>query len=169
MTITLRVAKSAADYDAFGALCRAYLAWSRRRYAELPWFVDEVFGHQSLDDELKNLAAKYGPPGGLTLLAELDGTIAAAGAYRTLSPGICEMKRLYVSDTAQGRGVGRQLAQALMAEAKTAGFTLMRLDTASLLTEAIALYRSLGFETCPPYHDYPAKLMPHLVFMERPL
>lgn len=167
MTITLRAAQTENDFHAFGELCRAYVEWSRQRYASLPWFVDDVFGYQSLDNELKDLAIKYGPPGGLTLLAELDGETVAAGAYRTLSPGICEMKRLYVSDAARGRGIGRKVALALMAEAKTAGFTRMRLDTASLLTEAIALYGSLGFTPCPPYHDYPEKLMPHILFMER--
>ncbi len=42
----------------------------------------------------------------------------------------------------------------------------MRLDTGSRLKEAITMYQSLGFRECPPYHEYPDKLMPHFVFME---
>ena len=58
---------------------------------------------------------------------------------------------------------------ALIATAKADGFHLMRLDTGNLLKEAIAMYQSIGFRECPAYHDYPAKLMPYLVFMEMPL
>ena len=169
MTVTFREAASAADYDAFGRLCRDYVDWCRERYKDLPWFVAEVFGHQSLDDELKLLAVKYGPPAGRTLLAELDGQVVAAGAFRTLSEGVCELKRLYVSDAARGHGLGRRLSLALMDLARADGFHTMRLDTATLLTEAIALYHSLGFTDRSPYHDYPERLMPHLVFMERAL
>jgi putative acetyltransferase len=165
----IRLATSAADYEAFGEVCRAYLDWCRDRYTEMPWFVEEVFGHQSLDEELKGLAAKYGPPVGRTMIAVLDGQVVAGGAYRQLADGVCELKRLYVTDQARGHGLGRKLSEALMASARADGFTLMRLDTAHLLTEAIAMYQSMGFTRIAPYQDYPATLMPYLVFMERAL
>lgn len=167
--ISLRAARDAADYAAFGNLCRAYVGWCRERYADIPWLVDEVFGYQSLDDELKVLSAKYGPPAGATWLAELDGVIVGGGAYRRLSDGICELKRLYVADAARGQGVGRRLTQALMDDATAQGFTVMQLDTADRLSEATALYAAMGFVTCPPYHVYPDKLMPYIVFMQTPL
>ena len=97
-----RLAESAADYEAFGEVCRAYFAWCRARYAEMPWFVDEVFGQQSFDEELKVLAAKYGPPAGRTMLAVRDGQVVAGGAYHRLADGVCELKRLYVTDEARG-------------------------------------------------------------------
>jgi putative acetyltransferase len=165
----IRQCQSAADYDAFAGLCRAYFAWCRARYSEMPWFVDEVFGQQSFDDELKVLPDKYGPPEGRTLLALRDGQAVAAGAYHRLADGVCELKRLYVSDQARGLGLGRRLTDALAASARADGFTLMRLDTAHLLTEAIAMYESMGFARIAPYQDYPTHLMPYLVFMERPL
>ena len=43
---------------------------------------------------------------------------------------------------------------------------LMKLDTGVLMNEAIAMYRSLGFRECAAYIDYPARLMPYLVFLE---
>ena len=42
----------------------------------------------------------------------------------------------------------------------------MRLDTLPRLTEAIAMYETFGFRKCPPYHEYAADLMPHILFME---
>ena len=45
----------------------------------------------------------------------------------------------------------------------------MRLDTGSLMTEAIDMYRKLGFRACAPHCDYPETLLPYLVFMELPL
>lgn len=169
MHVTIRSAASADDYGAFGALIQEYTDWCRARYAHDRWFVDAAFGHQSLDAELRNLPAAYGPPNGKTLLATVGDQIHGACAYRKLSDEICEMKRLFVPARFQGHGIGRRLGEAIMAAASADGYTLMRLDTASRLTEAIALYKSLGFSNCPPYQQYPDDLMPHIVFMEREL
>ncbi len=169
MTPTIRAAETPQDYAAFAALCRDYVAWSRERYADLPWFVEEVFGHQALDAELADLAQKYGPPKGRTLLALQEEAAVAGGAWHRLSKGVCEIKRLFVSDKARGSGLGRGLTEALMADAKAAGFRTVRLDTATRLTEAIGLYERLGFERIAAYLDYPERLQPHIVFMERAL
>lgn len=165
----LRLAATAADYAAFGELCRAYVDWCRARYRDMPWFVEEVFGYQSLDSELQVLAEKYGPPAGRTILAVQGDRVVAGGAFRRLSNGVCELKRLYVSDAARGLGLGRRQSEALMASARADGFNIMRLDTADRLTEATAMYASMGFSRIAAYQDYPARLMPHLVFMERAL
>ena len=135
----------------------------------MPWFVDGVFGHQSLDDELRALPDRYGPPEGRTLLAGTADGIVAGGAWRRHSEDVCELKRLYVSDRARGLGLGRRLTEALMASAKSEGFAAMRLDTADRLAEAIAMYGSMGFERIAPYRTYPEALTPHLIFMQRTL
>jgi GNAT superfamily N-acetyltransferase len=169
MSETFLVASTAAHYAAFADLIRAYVAWSRKRYEDDVGFVDAVFGHQSLEAELADLAQTYGPPAGRTVLARQSGEIVAGGAYRRLSEGICEMKRLFVPERVQGHGLGRRVCQALMRHAREDGFQVMRLDTGNRLVEAQALYRSLGFRDCPPYHDYPEALRPYLIFMEADL
>lgn len=169
MTVSIHMAVLAADYDAYGQLCRDYVDWCRARYAHDAWFVNEVFGYQAIDEELKDLPVKYGPPKGMTLLVAHDGEIVGGGAYRRTSETVCEMKRLYISTAAAGRGLGRQLANALIDAARAEGFTLMQLDTGNLLKEAIAMYESLGFRHIAPYNSYPEKLMPYLVFMEKDL
>jgi GNAT superfamily N-acetyltransferase len=162
-------ARSPADFAGFGHVCHAYVDWCRARYREMPWFVEEVFGYQSLDEELKSLAVKYGPPNGRTMIARVDGEIVAGGAYKRLSADVCELKRLFVGEGARGLGLGRTLLEALIASAKAEGFAAMRLDTGNLMQEAIAMYKAAGFETIAPYLTYPERLMPYLIFMEKKL
>ncbi len=162
----IRMASSDVDYAAFGELITQYVNWLRIRYQDDNWFITEVFGHQSLDTELGDLHHAYGAPQGMTLLAVRDGKICGAGAYRRLSDGSCEMKRLFVPDQFHGMGIGRLLCQHIISAARAKGFASMKLDTARRLTEAIALYKRHGFRECAPYHVYPEKLMPYLIFME---
>ncbi|MEO7787540.1 MAG: GNAT family N-acetyltransferase [Sphingomicrobium sp.] len=166
---SIREASSPSDYATFACLCRDYVDWCRARYADLPWFVKEVFDYQSLDGELALLAVKYGLPNGRTMVAEIDGEIVAAGATHRLDDRRCELKRLYVADHAEGHGLGRRLSEALIDAATADGFATIQLDTGDRLIEAIALYRSMGFDTIEPYLTYPDRLLPHLVFMEKRL
>jgi putative acetyltransferase len=112
---------------------------------------------QSFEQELNVLSDMYGPPHGALFLAirSTDGEPAGCIALRRLEPGICEMKRLYVRPDARGHGLGRELVTVLMAEARRLGYTRMRLDTLSSMTEARALYASLGFSEIPPYNEHP--------------
>jgi ribosomal protein S18 acetylase RimI-like enzyme len=103
------------------------------------------------------------------LLARRDDVVTGGIAYRDLGAGVCEMKRLFVPDRFHGRGIGRRLCLALMDAALSDGYRLMRLDTGTHNDEAIAMYESLGFRECEPFHDYPVDLLAHLRFMERPL
>ena len=169
MSEAIQVASSPEDYASFARLVTEYVEWCRTRYREDAWFVNEVFGHQSLATELETLAVSYGPPSGKTLLAIRDGQVCGGGAYRRLTDGTCEMKRLFVPGRFGGAGTGRRLCDALIQSARAEGFPLMRLDTGNLLTEAITMYKSMGFRDCEPHHKYPGKLMPYLVFMELPL
>jgi GNAT superfamily N-acetyltransferase len=160
------VARTDSEYEAFGDLIREYWEWLHLRYADIPGFIDTVGGHQALDAELEALPTTYGPPAGKTLLAVRDGQVSGGIAYRDLRDGSCEMKRLFVPDRFQGQGTGRKLSLALMATATADGYRLMRLDTGDLNAEALAMYESIGFRECPPYHDYPEDVMAHLRFMQ---
>lgn len=165
----LREAVSDADYVEFGGLVAEYVAWCRERYAADTWLVDMAFSHQSLDRELEQLSLSYGPLKGCTLIA-LDGDDVIGGvAYRVLAPGTCEMKRMYVRKSAAGQGVGRQLCLDLLDLAKANGFKRMVLDTSRDMTEAIGLYRSCGFTDCAPHIDYPERMRPMMLFMEKGL
>ena len=114
---------------------------------------------QGFEQELAQLPGDYaGPLGGL-LLAWVDGQLAGCGAFRPLADvdyaNACEMKRLYVRPAFRRFGLGRLLAQALMDQARQAGYSAMLLDTLDDMEAARELYASLGFEEIPPYYYNP--------------
>jgi GNAT superfamily N-acetyltransferase len=110
---------------------------------------------QHFEDEVRNLASEYGPPGGVMLLACDSGGYVGCVALRRFSEEACEMKRLYVTPAAQGRGVGRAITVALIDEARRLGYRRMLLDTLPTMGGAQTLYRSLGFVETAPYRYNP--------------
>ena len=114
---------------------------------------------QDFDAELAALPGAYAPPDGHLMLAFVDGELAGCGAFRGLTdvdyPNACEMKRLYVRPAFRRFGLGRLLAQALLDEARRAGYSATLLDTLDDMEAARNLYTSLGFEEIPPYYYSP--------------
>jgi GNAT superfamily N-acetyltransferase len=109
-------------------------------------------GFQGFPQELADLPGKYAPPRGCILLATVDGEPAGCVAMRPLGDAVCEMKRLYVRRTYRKLGLGRKLAERAIEEARQLGYRRMRLDTiGTIMGEAVALYRTLGFVEVPPY------------------
>jgi putative acetyltransferase len=107
---------------------------------------------QNFDQELASLPGDYAPPQGRLLLAEYEGQLAGCVALHKLEPGICEMKRLYLRPTARGKGLGRILADRIIAEARQIGYQRMRLDTVEpIMKDAVAMYRKIGFREIAPY------------------
>ena len=119
---------------------------------------------------METLEAEHARPTGIILLARLeDGTPAGCAMTHAITPQISEVKRVYVSPEARGRGIARKLMIASMEQARADGFTQMVLDTSHDLAPAQALYDALGFTRCGPYQDIPTSMLPHLVFFKTDL
>jgi len=112
---------------------------------------------QDFDEEVASLPGDYAPPSGRLLLASDEGKLVGCVAMRSLTNGICEMKRLYVRPGNRGKHTGRNLAKTVIEAARTAGYSRMRLDTLPVMKEAIAMYRSMGFVEIPPYYRNPVE------------
>jgi GNAT superfamily N-acetyltransferase len=111
---------------------------------------------QGFDKELAGLPGEYAPPEGRLLLAEYEGRLAGCVALHKLEAGICEMKRLYLRPEFRGKGLGRALAERIIAEARLIGYRHMRLDTVEpVMRDAVAMYRKLGFREVAPYRANP--------------
>ena len=136
------------DVDEARALFREYAA-------SLPFALD----FQGFDRELAEFPGDYAPPRGALLLARGAGCVG----LRPLDATTCELKRLYVRPPARGTGLGRRLAEAIVAEGRRLGYQRMRLDTVPGMAAALSLYAELGFREIPPYRTNPN---PGAVFLE---
>ena len=143
--VTIRIAESPGD-----------IAQARDLFREYGASLGFPLCFQNFEEELATLPGKYAFPAGRLLLAFVDGAPAGCGALRPLNRDACEMKRLYVRPGYKGQGIGRQLAERLIAEAKLIGYARMRLDTIpAQMMEASRLYLALGFQEIPPYYNSP--------------
>jgi putative acetyltransferase len=134
----------------------AQVAQTRELFLEYAESLGFSLCFQNFDQELASLPGDYAPPDGRLLLAEYEGQLAGCVALHKLEPEICEMKRLYLRAKFRDKGLGRALAETIIAEARAIGYRRMRLDTVEpAMKDAVAMYRRLGFKEIPPYRANP--------------
>ena len=93
----------------------------------------------------------------------MDSEATGCVALRPLENGICEKKRLFVCPHFRSHGIGKVLADRIVAEARAIGYVTMRLDTLPTMQNAIRLYEALGFSRCAAYYETP---LSGTIFME---
>jgi len=132
------------------------LAQARELFLEYAQSLGFSLCFQNFDKELAELPGDYAPPEGRLFLAEYEGQLAGCVALHKLDDAICEMKRLYLRPQFHGKGLGRVLADRVIAEARRIGYQRMRLDTVeSVMKDAVAMYRRIGFHEIAPYRANP--------------
>ena len=98
---------------------------------------------------------EFAPPEGRLLLARLAGAPVGCGAIRCLSPGMGEIKRMWVSPDVRGLGVGGRILAELEQFARSRQWHIVRLDTNAALIEAIGLYLRSGYREIGRFNDNP--------------
>jgi putative acetyltransferase len=144
------------DFDFRQAESPDQIAQARELFLEYAQSLGFSLCFQNFDKELASLPGDYAPPEGRLLVAEFERKVAGCVALHKLEDSICEMKRLYLRPQFRGKGLGRALADRIIAEARQIGYQRMRLDTVEpVMKDAVAMYRRIGFREIAPYRSNP--------------
>lgn len=100
------------------------------------------------------------------ITARVDGTAVACGACIDHDDYV-ELKRMFVLMACRGLGLGKQLLEAMEAQARRMGRTVVRLQAGNAQEQALELYRRAGYHRCPPFGDHRAN--PEALCMEKVL
>jgi len=98
--------------------------------------------------------------------AAWDGdTLLGVGAMKPLDAAHGEVKSMHTAETARRRGVASAMLNHIITTSRERGLQRLSLETGSFgyFQPAVALYKSHGFEECPPFGDY--RTDPNSVFL----
>ena len=139
---------------------------TKQLFREYSVFLNVDLCFQGFENELAQLPDKYAEPKGAIMLMKIDGLAVGCVALRPLAEDVCEMKRLFVKPEYQSLGIGRELAEAVIVQAKNKGYSSMKLDTLRRLSAANKLYKALDFVETIPYNVNPEE---DVVYFEKKL
>jgi len=92
---------------------------------------------------------KYYPEGTFWILIDDESTIKGSFALYRVDRSRAEIRKMYFDPSIRGIGLGTWAMHFLIREAKAMGYQTLTLETASVLKEAISLYKKMGFQTVP--------------------
>ncbi|MGF1717549.1 bifunctional helix-turn-helix transcriptional regulator/GNAT family N-acetyltransferase [Photobacterium chitinilyticum] len=117
----------------------------RRVSAEYGLTADKGYG--VADPTLDTMSEVYQHEGSNYWVIEHNNRILGGGGIAPLAgeDKVCELQKMYFLPELRGRGLARKLAVTALDFARKQGYAGCYLETTANLTEAIALYQSLGF------------------------
>jgi putative acetyltransferase len=105
------------------------------------------------DADLKDIEQSYFRQGGTFFVLETsDKTIIGSYGLHKADEQTCELRKMYLHPNHRAKGWGKHMMDHALAQAKKLRFTTMTLETASVLKEAINLYKTCGFTEHQPAH-----------------
>lgn len=152
MDLEIRQADSEEDFNQVRELYRSFLDWMTQTYHDVLFLLDGFYAAVKADS--KALPGAYAPPRGCLLVAWIDGAAVGTVALQDFGGSTCEMKRMFVSTSAQGNGVGRALVERILEKARKLGYDRMVLETGPRQLAAQRLYARSGFQEIRPYYDF---------------
>jgi len=105
------------------------------------------------DTDLFDLEGHYLHRGGcFDVVTDAAGQIIASVGLQPQEHGVCELRKMYLMPEHRGRGIGKTLLYHVIQRARERGFVEIRLETAAVLKEAVAMYERVGFQRYEPAH-----------------
>ena len=107
-------------------------------------------GFSVADKTLDTLSQVYSNDRACYWVIELDGKIIGGAGVAPLAgqTSICELQKMYFLPEVRGKGLAKTLSNLAFEFAKKQGFIQIYLETTAVLVEALALYKTLGFDSC---------------------
>ncbi len=122
-----------------GAFFALNEAWVSRH------FVMEARDREVLGDPQGAIIDK----GGFVFIAIHGDDAVGCCALMSMADSGFEIAKMAVSDRFKGKGIGKALMAACIARARSVGAPRLYLESGSILTPALTLYRSFGFQDLP--------------------
>ncbi|WKZ48113.1 MAG: GNAT family N-acetyltransferase [Anaerolineales bacterium] len=118
-----------------------------------PLPLEESIAHREGRGELSDMddiKKNYFENGGIFFVMTKGKEIIGTGAIRRHADDICELKRLWLFQEYQGKGLGYRMIQELLAFARSAGYRRIRLETDGVYQKrAVEFYKRIGFHVVP--------------------
>lgn len=167
--LEISFAESPRDIEAVQQLCRDFFDWLISEFPEQRDKLRTYFDPRNWEKTLHALPSIHARPQGAILIAKHGGLPVGCVMYHEMSPGVAEVKRLFVSTFARGKGIASHLLTALIACAQADGYKELKLDTRTFLSAAEQLYRKHGFVDSDHEVNLPEEALDVVVCLRRKL
>jgi ribosomal protein S18 acetylase RimI-like enzyme len=113
-------------------------------------WLNQSSSFQSVSEELNKSPENDGTDKIFIVAIEGNNIIGSIG-LKKLDDKTCEMKRLFVDDKYKGRGIGEDLVEKIIEEAKKNNYERIRLNTLDTMDVALEVYYKNGFYEIESY------------------
>ena len=168
--VSTRMAQDADDFEAARRLCRDWLDWHWCHYpSDWPRGADHPMDPTKFEAIIRDLPTLHQRPLGGILIGSVDKCDAGCVMYHEAEPGIAEFKRMFVSESGRGHGLGRRMLQDMFKQMIADGYQKVFFSSATFLTQARAMYESVGCVAVSHPPGFPEDWRERVYFMERAL
>ncbi len=109
----------------------------------------DIPGTAYFDPSLDCLSAFYNRPGRVYYVLVQNGEVLGGIGLAELEGEVCELQKLYLADSAKGRGLGYVLIEKIEQAARELGYRQIYLETHTNLLAAIHVYERAGYRQIP--------------------
>lgn len=129
---------------------------SNQDFVSLCHELDAYLNHIVGGEENRAQYIPYNSPDGIhDAFVAYDGDIAfGCAAFKRYDDKTAEVKRVFIREEYRGQGISKKLMKLLEQTAKEQGYSGLILESGEILTEAMALYRKIGYRVIPNYGQY---------------